>query len=132
MYVKLIDGKIEEAPVNKDGICNYNLDVERMIADGYKLFVPVTPPSEEEIRMYHYEYIENIDNIQETIIYDETQEEAEERIKRINKENKTNEINQKISELESLIIKELRLGNEENIQIYNEVIKGLEETKDNL
>lgn len=88
MYVKLIDGKIEEAPQNYNGIINYNLDVERMIADGYKFFVPVTPPSEEEIRMYHYEYIENIDNIQETIVYDETQEEADLRKLNQAKENK--------------------------------------------
>lgn len=76
MYVKLIEGKIEAAPVNKDGICNYNLDIERMIKDGYKLFIAATPPSETEIRMFHYEYKDNADNIEELVIYDETQEEA--------------------------------------------------------
>lgn len=86
MYVKLIDGKIEEAPVNKDGICNYNLDIDRMIADGYKLFIPATPPSETEIRMYHYEYVENEDNITEVVVYDETEEEAQERIARVERE----------------------------------------------
>lgn len=91
MYVKLIDGQIEEAPVNKDGICNYNLDVERMVADGYKLFIPAEIPPETEIRMYHYEYVENIDNITEIIVFDETQEEADLRKLNQAKENKIGE-----------------------------------------
>lgn len=57
-----------------------------------------------------------------------TQEEIEEREKR----QKIQEINEKIDELNQMIINELRLGNEENIQVYNEVIKGLENTRDNL
>lgn len=57
-----------------------------------------------------------------------TQEEKDQQ----EKQQKILEIDSKISELESLIIKELRLGNEENIQVYNDVIKGLEETRDNL
>lgn len=77
MYVKLIDGIIYEAPVNKDGICNYNLDVDRMIADGYKLFIEAEVPTTN--RMYHYEYAENPDNITEIIVYDETQEQADAR-----------------------------------------------------
>ena len=35
-YAKLIDGNLYFAPKTKDGICNYNLDVDRMVADGYK------------------------------------------------------------------------------------------------
>ena len=80
MYVKLIDDKIEQAPVNKDGICNYNLDIERMVADGYKLFIPAEVPPETEIRLYHFEYEENTDNITEIVVFDETEEEAQERI----------------------------------------------------
>jgi len=57
-----------------------------------------------------------------------TQEEKDQQ----EKQQKILEIDSKISELETLIVKELRLGNEENIQIYNDVIKGLEETRDNL
>ena len=57
-----------------------------------------------------------------------TQEEKDQQ----EKQQKILEIDSKISELETLIIKELRLGNEENIQIYNDVIKGLEDTRDNL
>jgi hypothetical protein len=57
-----------------------------------------------------------------------TQEEKEEQ----EKQQKILEIDSKISELETLIIKELRLENQENIQVYNDVIKGLEETKKSL
>ena len=38
-YAKLIEGFLYFAPKNKNGICNYNLDVERLAADGYKEFV---------------------------------------------------------------------------------------------
>ena len=77
-YVKLIDGKIEFAPRNKDSVINYNLDVDLMIADGYKLFIrAIVPPS---IRMYHFEYVEHENDITEIVVYDETQEEADERI----------------------------------------------------
>ena len=78
MYVKITDGVIEEAPQNKDSIINYNLDIDLMISDGYKLFVPAKIPPQTN-RMYHYEYIETVDEIQETIVYDETQEEADAR-----------------------------------------------------
>lgn len=77
-YAKLIDNRIEFAPKNKGSILNYNLDVELMLADGYKPFVEVERP--ETIRYYHIEYVET-DTIAEVIVYDETQEEAEERIR---------------------------------------------------
>lgn len=59
-YVKFISNtQIEYPPTNKieDGvtICNYNLDVERMIADGYKEFVPAT---KEEGKSYKITYVE--------------------------------------------------------------------------
>lgn len=91
MYVKLIECQIEQAPVNKDGICNYNLDVERMIADGYKLFIPAEVPPDTEIRIYHFEYVENTDNITEIVVYDETIEEAQERVLTDAKREKTKE-----------------------------------------
>jgi len=76
-YAKIITStQIEFAPKNKDGILNYDLDVERMLADGYKPFVPCERPVTN--RFYHIEYIET-DNIEETIVYDETQEQADER-----------------------------------------------------
>ena len=89
MYVKLIDGKIEEAPQNKGSIINYNLDIEAMINDGYKLFVAAVVPLTN--RMYHFEYIENIDDIQEVVVYDETQEEADARGLKQAKEAKVSE-----------------------------------------
>ena len=41
-YAKLIENNIEYAPKNKGSISNYNLDVELMIADGYKPVVDFT------------------------------------------------------------------------------------------
>ena len=77
MYAKLIDNKIEFAPQNKGAIINYNANVELMKADGYKLFVEAERPITN--RMYHIGYNETLDEIQEVIVYDETQEEADAR-----------------------------------------------------
>lgn len=77
MYAKLIDNKIEFAPQNKGAIINYNANVELMKADGYKLFVEAERPMTN--RMYHISYNETLDEIQEVIVYDETQEEADAR-----------------------------------------------------
>lgn len=77
MYAKLIDGNLEFAPQNKGSIINYNTNIELMKADGYKLFVEAERPVTN--RRYHIEYNETEDEIQEVIVYDETQEEADER-----------------------------------------------------
>lgn len=77
-YAKFISQtEIEFPPKNKDGICNYDLDIDLLVQDGYKQFIEVERP--ETNRFYHIEYENNIDNITETIIYDETQQEADER-----------------------------------------------------
>ena len=76
-YAKLIEGILEFAPKNKDSIINYNLDVDMMIADGYKLFVQAEIPVTN--KRYHIEYVETIDTITETVVYDETQAEADAR-----------------------------------------------------
>jgi len=83
-YAKLIDDRLEFAPKNKGSILNYDLNVELMIEDGYKLFIPAEIPTTN--RMYHYEYVEGVNNIIETIVYDETQEEADEREARLREE----------------------------------------------
>lgn len=88
-YAKLIEGSVEFAPKNKGSIINYDLDVEAMIADGYKLFIPAEIPITN--RMYHYEYVENTDNITEVVVYDETQEEADARELKNAKETKYSE-----------------------------------------
>ena len=76
-YVKLIDNKIEYAPKNKGSILNYDLDIEQMLADGYKPFVEIERPQTN--RFYHIEYSETDTQISEVLVYDETQEEADER-----------------------------------------------------
>ena len=55
-YAKLIDNNLYFPPKNKDGVCNYDLDVDRLIADGYKEFVEA-----EKLDGYMYEitYLED-------------------------------------------------------------------------
>lgn len=77
MYAKLFENKLMFAPQNKGPVLNYNTNVELMTQDGYKLFVPVEKPTTN--RLYHVEYNETVEEIQEVIVYDETQEEANER-----------------------------------------------------
>lgn len=132
MYCKLINNEIIEAPQNYNGIMNYNLDEDLMKADGWKPLISATIPPETEIRMYHFEYIENVNDITETIVFDETIKEAQERIARLEKERKTYEINQKIEELEKMVTDEILFKHEENIEVYREVIQGLKDTRDNL
>lgn len=57
-----------------------------------------------------------------------TQEEIEEK----EKENKAQFINEKIKILQEMSLKDILHNNIENIKIYNDVISGLEETKNNL
>ena len=78
IYVKLIDNNIYEAPQNKDGVINYNLDIDLMLADGYKPLIKAVIP--QTTRMYHFEYVEHENDITEIVVYDETQAEAEARI----------------------------------------------------
>lgn len=77
MYAKLIDNEIEFAPQNKGSIINYNTNIDLMIADGYKLYVEAEKPVTN--RKYHIGYKETDNEIQEVIVYDETQQEADER-----------------------------------------------------
>ena len=55
-YAKLIDNNLYFAPKNKDGVCNYDLDTERLLADGYKEFVEA-----EKLNGYTYDitYVED-------------------------------------------------------------------------
>lgn len=75
-YAKLIDGNLYFAPKNKDGICNYNLDAERLVADGYKEFVEA-----EKLNGYSYNitYTEDNDKIVEvaTVVKTPEQEQQE-------------------------------------------------------
>lgn len=74
-YAKLVSNtKIEFPPKNKGNICNYNLDTELLIQDGYKEFIEVEIPITN--RYFHIEYEETENTINEIVIYDETQEEA--------------------------------------------------------
>ena len=86
MYCKL-DKELNQLilpPKNKDGIINYDMDIERLIADGYKLFVE--HPPEPTIRKNHIEYEETETTIEEVVVWEETQEEAEARIAREERE----------------------------------------------
>ena len=63
-YAKIIENKIYFPPKNKDGICNYNLDIDRLIKDGYKEFKEA-----EKLSGYSYKstYIENNNTITEVV-----------------------------------------------------------------
>ena len=90
-YAKYIsDTQIEFAPKNKGAMLNYDTNIEAMTKDGYKPFVPAVPP-EPEIRMYHFEYRDSENTVDEIIVYDETQEEAQERLLNTAKELKIGE-----------------------------------------
>ncbi len=75
-YAKLIDNNLYFPPKNKDGICNYDLDTDRLIADGYKEFVEA-----ERLDGYMYEitYIEDETQIVELaqVVKTPTDEEKE-------------------------------------------------------
>ena len=70
-YAKLIDNSIELAPQNKGAILNYNTNVELMVEDGYKLLVEAEKPV--TIRKYHVGYEEKENEIDEVIVFDETE-----------------------------------------------------------
>lgn len=75
-YAKLIDGNLYFAPKNKDSVCNYNLDAERLLADGYKEFIEA-----ERLNGYSYNitYTENENSITEvaTVVKTPEQEQQE-------------------------------------------------------
>ena len=76
-YAKLVNNILEFAPKNKGSILNYDLDIEQMVADGYKPFIQAEIPVTN--RRFHIEYTEGVNDITETVVYDETREEADAR-----------------------------------------------------
>ena len=125
-FVKLIEGMIEEAPVNieKDGawICNYNLDSnsEMLLEDGYKIFHEGV---KEPDHYYQISYEEAEVDIYE-VLTDVTEE--------VNRQNKIKEISSKIEELKQASLDELRANNMSSVKTLNQIIAGLEETKGEL
>jgi len=82
------------------------------------------------------EVSENIYNEDYKYIYSDGElifdENWEEKVLQKEKEQKIQEINQKIAELEQESVKEILYGNDENIKVYQDVINGLVETRNNL
>lgn len=82
-YVKLNGNTLEYAPKNKGAILNYNLNVEKMIEDGYKEFVDTPEPN--------YSYIISYEETSTQVIKKYTKietvaETAEDRENRFNQE----------------------------------------------
>ena len=74
IYAKLTEsGKIEYAPKNKGAICNYNLDIESLIKDGYKPFIEAVVSDID--RKFEVSYQDNPDSIVEIVNYLETEKE---------------------------------------------------------
>lgn len=73
-YAKLVEGNLYFAPKNKDGICNYNLDTERLLKDGYKEFIEA-----EKLNGYSYDinYLEDENQIVEIAQVVKTPEQAQ-------------------------------------------------------
>jgi hypothetical protein len=86
---------VEFPPKNKGSVLNYNTNYELLIQDGYKQFFEIERPQTN--RRYHIEYIEvfKVEDgstfIEETVVYDETQQEADARDLENAKNNKINE-----------------------------------------
>ena len=111
-YVKFIsDTKIEYAPINKDGIINYNLDVDRMKQDGYKEFVKIERPDTD--RFYEVKYT-NGEKISEQIVYLETEEECQ--IRKTNTEI-CEQIAILVTELNELDLKRIRAVCEPSVKV---------------
>ncbi len=80
-YVKLIDEhSIEYAPTNKGNIINYNLDVDRMLADGYKPLIESPKPEDGD---YTLSYRETSEGILEVVRVPTEEEKAERERQRI-------------------------------------------------
>ena len=78
IYAKLKNKyQLEFAPNYKDGIFNYDLDIENLINDGYKPVIETEKPIID--RKFEIIYVENEDNICESIVYLETEEEYQNR-----------------------------------------------------
>ena len=119
-YVKLENDELIDAPKNKGNIINYNLNIEQMILDGYKLFVPAEIPQTN--RIYHMEYTETKDEIIEELVYNETQQEADAR-------QRNEDIDNKVGELEQFAILEMVRGNDCNVLTIKSIINSLKDAK---
>ncbi len=82
-YAKLDEGgNITFAPINKNGVLNYNLNKNLLKTDGYKEFIEIEKP--QDTRKYKITYSETDENIKEVLNYLETEEEFQQR--KINEE----------------------------------------------
>ena len=57
-YAKLVDkNSLDYAPINKNGISNYNINTEKLIEDGYLQVIKTEAPAPDYVD--HYEIIDN-------------------------------------------------------------------------
>lgn len=122
MYGKLIENKIIYAPSVKNDIFNYNSEYNRemLLEDGWK---PVILAERIDGHFYTSSYRETNTQIRE-ILEDITDE--------VKKQEKIQEIQQRISELKEVSLEEIRLNHTNSIEIINDIITGLEKTKEEL
>ena len=79
-YVRFISvTEVEPVPQDKNGIFNYNTNIELITHDGYKPLIEVELPVG-TLRKYEINYTENEDDITESIHWLETEEEYEQRL----------------------------------------------------
>lgn len=116
MYIKIINGEIEQAPNNIDNIINANLDENLMRELGYK---PLIKGIREENHYYNVSYQETDESIIEIL------EDITENVARASRHQI---INEKISKLKDIMLNELVQGNDANVKIIKDVIEGLKLT----
>lgn len=121
-YGKLEDNVLIYAPSIKDDIFNYNSDYNRdmLYEDGYK---EIEFAQREEGHFYSVTWKETKNKIKE-VLEDITEETI--------KQEKIKEIDKRIEELKKLFAESIVNDELSNIKIYQDVIKGLEDTKEGL
>lgn len=121
-YGKLENNILIYAPSVKDDIFNYNSDYnrDRLYEDGYK---EIEFAEREEGHFYSVTWEETENKIKE-ILEDITEETI--------KHKKMKDINDRIEELKKLFAESIVNDELSNIKIYQDVIKGLEDTRNSL
>lgn len=114
MYAKIIDNQLEYAPKNKGSISNYNLNIEMMKADGYKLVNEYTLNENQYIMGW-----EEIDGVINPII--QTINVVEYDSERQLMLNKVSELKHKLSETDYITCKLVEAIDEEEFNSLKEI-----------
>ena len=114
-YVKLANGTLEYPPVNKQiengFIFNYNVDIERLKADGFKEFVEAQRDINKSYRVSYQEAEEKIVEVLEDITSELEAQQKEAEVQR-----QINEIKAQLDEIDRKTIRPLRAGEIQRVE----------------